>query len=42
VNPEEIHFKGQQEIDPSVMSVDKAKDVVANMAKRSAKKGIMK
>jgi len=33
VNPEEIHFKGQQEIDPSVMSV---------MAKRSAKKGIMK
>jgi len=42
VNPEEIHFKGQQEIDPSVMSVDKAKNVVANMAKRAAKKGIMK
>lgn len=41
-NQDEIHFKGQQDIDPGEMSVDKAKDVVANMAKRAAKKGIMK
>ena len=41
-NIEEVHFKGQKDIDPESMSVDKAKDVVANMAKRSAKKGIKK
>ena len=42
VNLDEIQFKGQQDVDPHQMSVDKAKDVVANMAKRAAKKGIMK
>lgn len=42
VNLDEIQFKGQQDVDPHQMSVDKAKDVVANMAKRAANKGIMK
>jgi len=42
VNPEEIHFRGQQDIDSTDMTVDKAKDVVAGMAKRAAKKGIHK
>ena len=42
VNMDEIQFKGQGDIDPSEMSVDKAKDVVAGMAKRAAKKGIHK
>lgn len=40
VNMEEVTFKGQSEIDPTDMTVDKAKDVVGKMAKRSAKKGI--
>lgn len=40
VNLEEIHFRGQSEIDPTDMTVDKAKDVVARMAKRSAKKSL--
>jgi len=42
VNQDEVQFKGQQDVDPTAMSVDKAKDVVAGMAKRAAKKGIMK
>ena len=42
VNQDEVQFKGQQDVDPGAMSVDKAKDVVANMAKRAAKKGIKK
>ena len=42
VNMEEIHFKGQQDIDPTEMTVDKARDVVGAMAKRAAKKGINK
>lgn len=42
VNLDEIQFKGQQDVDPHEMSVDKAKNVVANMAKRAAKKGIEK
>jgi len=42
VNMDEINFKGQQDIDPTEMSVDKAKNVVDSMAKRSAKKGIQK
>jgi hypothetical protein len=42
VNMDEVQFKGQQDIDPTEMSVDKAKDVVANMARRAAKKAIKK
>jgi len=42
VNMDEVQFKGQQDIDPTEMTVDKAKDVVAAMAKRAAKKGINK
>ena len=42
VNLDEIQFKGQHDVDPHEMSVDKAKNVVANMAKRAAKKGIEK
>lgn len=42
VNMEEVHFKGQKDIDPTEMTVDKAKDVVGKMAKRAAKKGIKK
>jgi len=42
VNQDEVQFRGQQDIDPTEMTVDKAKDVVAAMAKRAAKKGIMK
>lgn len=42
VNQDEVQFKGQQDVDPTEMTVDKAKDVVAGMAKRAAKKGIMK
>lgn len=42
VNIDEVFFKGQKDIDDNDMTVDKAKDVVANMAKRSAKKGIKK
>lgn len=42
VNMEEVVFKGQSEIDPTDMTVDKAKDVVGAMAKRSAKKAIKK
>lgn len=42
VNQDEINFKGQGDIDPGKMSVDKAKDIVANMAKRAAKKAIKK
>ena len=40
VNHDQVIFKGQKDIDPTEMTVDKAKDLVANMAKRSAKKGI--
>jgi hypothetical protein len=40
VNMDEVHFKGQGDIDNSVMNVDRAKNVVANMAKRSAKKSL--
>jgi len=41
-NEEEVHFKGQGEVDPGQMSVDKAKRVVDGMAKRAANKGIKK
>ena len=40
VNMDEVHFKGQQDVDPEDMNVDRAKKVVANMAKRAAKKRI--
>jgi len=40
VSDAEIHFRGQKDIDPETMSVDKANDVVAQMSKRSAKKGV--
>ncbi len=40
VNLEEIQFKGQGEIDPSAMTVDKAKATVSRMAKRNAKKAM--
>jgi len=39
INGEEVMFKGQQEIDPEIMSVDKARDTVNDMAKRSMNKG---
>lgn len=42
VNEDEVVFKGQKDIDPTEMTVDKAKDTVAQMAKRSAKKAIKK
>jgi len=42
VNQDEVQFKGQMDVDPTQMSVDKAKDVVSKMAKRAAKKGIKK
>jgi len=42
VNQDEVQFKGQQDIDDAVMSVDKAKQTVDKMAKRNAKKGIHK
>ena len=40
VNPDEIQFKGQKDINPTEMTVDKAKKVVSRMAKRNAKKAI--
>lgn len=42
VNPDEINFKGQRDIDPTQMTVDRARNTVDKMAKRNAKKGIMK
>jgi len=42
VNMDEVQFKGQQDIPDADMNVDKAKDIVADMAKRAAKKGIHK
>ena len=41
-NQDEVNFKGQADINPGEMSVDKAKKIVDGMAKRAAKKGIMK
>ncbi len=38
MNAKEVFFKGQKDIDPSEMNVDKAKDIVSDMAKRSSKK----
>jgi len=40
INNEEIIFKGKDEIEPSEMNVDKAKEIVKKMAKRAAKKGL--
>lgn len=40
VNDDEVVFKGTSEIGDSDMTVDKAKDIVSKMAKRSAKKGV--
>lgn len=40
INDDFVLFKGQAEIEPSEMSVDKAKEVVKKMAKRSAKKKV--
>ena len=42
VNDQEVNFKGQGDINPEAMSVDKAKATVDRMAKRQAKKGIQK
>ena len=40
VTPEEIVFKGQKDIPGEEIDVDKAKEVVKKMAKRTAKKHI--
>lgn len=40
VNADVVQFKGQKDIDPTEMTVDKAKDVVRKMAKRSAKDAV--
>jgi hypothetical protein len=42
VNQDEVQFKGQQDVPADAMNVDKAKSIVAGMAKRAAKKGINK
>lgn len=39
VNDSYVQFKGQADIDPEAMSVDKAKSTVNDMAKRSMNKG---
>lgn len=39
-SPDEIHFKGQKDIDPEAMDVERAEKVVSDMASKAAKKGV--
>lgn len=40
MNDDEVQFKGQRDIDPTQMTVDRARNTVDRMAKRQAKKGV--